>query len=149
LTLAAEGVRYLVGAVDEWPSLLPVRPEHLNPGPNYLLIDPQAGCFYPLKTGLNTMGRLPDNDIVLEGSMVSRRHCVILVHAWGGCELHDMASRNGTLVNSQPCRRPIRLGSGDEIRVCQRLFLLVGENDCQVDVQTDTEVGRALLAVLR
>jgi pSer/pThr/pTyr-binding forkhead associated (FHA) protein len=123
---------------------LAVRPEHLLPGPKYLLIDDQAGCFYVLETGLNTLGRLPDNDIVLEGSAVSRRHCVILVHAWGGCELHDTASRNGTFVNGQPCRQPIRLASGDEIRVCQRLLLLVRESDYQADGEADPNPSTAL-----
>ena len=85
LTLAAEAIHGLVGGVDQWPSLLPVRPEQLVPGPRYVLIDHQADLLYPLKTGLNTIGRLPDNDIVFEEDTVSRRHCAILVHAWGGC----------------------------------------------------------------
>ena len=84
LIWAAEGVHGLVGGVDERPSLPPFRPQHLVPGPKYLLIDRHAGCLYPLKTGLNTIGRLPDNDIVIDESTVSRRHCAILVHAWGG-----------------------------------------------------------------
>jgi hypothetical protein len=146
LTLAAEGVHNLVRRVDEWPSLLPVRPEHLIPGPKYVLIDDQAGCCYPLRTGLNTIGRFPDNDVVLEGSTVSRRHCVILIHAWGACELHDTASRNGTFVNGQPFRRPIRLASGDQIRVCQRLLLLVSESDYQADVESDNHPSTVLAA---
>jgi hypothetical protein len=140
LTLAAEGVQHLVGEVDEWPSLLPVRPEGLIPGSKYFLIDHQAGYFYPLKIGLNTIGRLPDNDIVLEGSTVSRRHCVILVHAWGACELHDTASRNGTHVNGRLFRQPIRISSGDEIRVCQSLLLLVCEKDFQPYGEPDTQL---------
>jgi pSer/pThr/pTyr-binding forkhead associated (FHA) protein len=144
LTLAAEGVHLLVGGVDDWPSLLPIRPAHSIPGPKYLLIDGQAGGCYPLRTGLNTIGRLPDNDIVLEGSTVSRRHCVILVHVRGACELHDTASRNGTFVNGQPFRQPIRLASGDEIRISQRLFLLVSESDCQAAVEADTHPNTVL-----
>jgi hypothetical protein len=155
LTLAAEGARRLVGGLDEWPSLLPVRPEHLVPGPKYQLVDDQVGCCYALRIGLNTIGRLPNNDIVLEGSTVSRRHCVILVHAWGACELHDTASRNGTFVNGQPFRQPVRLASGDEIMVCRRLLLLVSESDCQVDMEADhhpttvlaAERGRSTTAV--
>jgi hypothetical protein len=146
LTLAAEGVGQLVDGVEEWPSLLPVRPEHFIPGPKYLLIDDQAGCCYSLKTGLNTIGRLPDNDIVLEGSSVSRRHCVILVHAWGACELHDTASRNGTLVNGQPLRQPIRLASGDQISVCQTMLLLVRESDYEADVEADRHPSTVVIA---
>src|SRR4051794_10595419 len=42
-----------------------------RPGLKYWLMDQEA--FYPLKVGLNTIGRMPDNDVaVLDGS-VSRR----------------------------------------------------------------------------
>jgi hypothetical protein len=146
LTLAAEGIHHLVADVDDWPSLLPVRPEHLIPGPKYLLIDDRAGCCYPLKTGLNTIGRLPDNDIVLGRSTVSRRHCVILVHTRGACELHDTASRNGTFVNGQPLLRPIRLASGDQISVCHTMLLLVSERDYQADVEADIHPSTVLAA---
>jgi hypothetical protein len=139
--LAAEAIHGLVGGVDEWPSLLPVRPEQLVPGPRYVLIDHQADLLYPLKTGLNTIGRLPDNDIVFEEDTVSRRHCAILVHAWGGCELHDTASRNGTFLNGQPFWRPIPLASGDQIRLCRRLLHLVCESDYQADVVGSAAVG--------
>src|SRR5262245_54111883 len=44
--------------------------------------------IYPLKVGLNTIGRAQDNDIVIEDSYVSRRHCAVLVHASNVCELH-------------------------------------------------------------
>src|SRR5262249_47721404 len=99
LTLAAEGIHGLLAGVDEWQSLLPVRPEQLVPGPRYVLIDHQAGFLYLLRTGLNTIGRFPDNDIVFEDDTVSRRHCAILVHIWSGCELHDAASMNGSFIN--------------------------------------------------
>jgi hypothetical protein len=128
LTLAAEGVRGLVGPA-EWPSEVPARPEQILPGAKYLLVDRQTGCLYPLKTGLNTVGRLPGNDVVLGEPTVSRRHCVLLVHAWGGCEIHDTASRNGTFVNGHQLRGPTRLASGDEIRLCQSRFLFVSEKD--------------------
>jgi hypothetical protein len=75
---------------------------------------------YPLKVGLNTIGRMPDNDIVLEDAYVSRRHCAILVHVGDFCELHDVASKNGTLLNGHKIEGPTRLKSGDEIRMCNR-----------------------------
>ncbi len=144
LTLAAEGLHRVVGGGDEELSMLPVRLDHLL-GPKYLLNDQQAGYCYPLKTGLNTIGRLPDNDIVLEGSAVSRRHCVILVHVWGGCELHDTASRNGTWVNGERFHQPVRLASGDQIQVCQKLLLLVNESDDQADMEADDHPSTVLV----
>jgi hypothetical protein len=130
LTLACEHLHRLVDDSDDWPALLPVRPDQVIPGTKYLLLDRQTGCRYPLRTGLNTIGRLLDNDIVLEDFVISRRHCVLLVHGWGGCELHDTASRNGTFVNGRRVRQPTLLDSGDGIQVCQRLLLFVGEKDC-------------------
>lgn len=82
------------------------------------LMDQDA--IYPLKVGINTIGRLPDNDVVINGAYVSRRHCAILVHAESGCELHDIASKNGTYLNGQRLAGPTPLAAGDEIRMCDR-----------------------------
>jgi pSer/pThr/pTyr-binding forkhead associated (FHA) protein len=94
-----------------------------------LLIDYRTGSSYPLKIGLNKIGRLPENDIVLDDVVISRRHCVLLLHAGGGCELHDTASRNGTFVNSCLIRRPVPLAPGDWILVAARLLRFVSEKD--------------------
>src|SRR5437588_9732524 len=45
---------------------------------DYWLVDKEF--IYPLKVGVNTLGRSGDNDVVVEDSFVSRRHCAILVH---------------------------------------------------------------------
>lgn len=91
------------------------------------MLDRQTGREYPLKVGLNTIGRFRNNDVVLEEPRdrisVSRRHCVVLVHATGGYELHDVASRNGTYVNGQRLTQPIWLESGDVIRVARRVLV--------------------------
>jgi hypothetical protein len=129
LTLAAENVRALVGDSADWPALLPVRPDQFIPGTKYFLVDFREDCAYPLKPGLNTVGRLPDNDIVWEEIVVSRRHCALLVHAGGGAELHDTASLNGTFVNGRRVRGPVPLSSGDRIRVCDRHLVLLSETD--------------------
>src|SRR5436305_8272603 len=54
---------------------------------------------YPLKVGLNTMGRSADNDVVVEDLYVSRRHCAVLMHHDTSCILHDTASKNGPFVS--------------------------------------------------
>jgi hypothetical protein len=129
LTMTAEQFRDWVGDSADWPALLPVRLDQLIPGTKFVLADFTAGCAYPLKPGLNTIGRLPDNDIVWEEKVVSRRHCVLLVHTSGGAELHDTASRNGTYVNDRRVRQPVPLSSGDRIRVCDRHLLFLSEQD--------------------
>jgi hypothetical protein len=78
------------------------------------------GRVHPLKIGLNHIGRMPDNDIILPDSSISRRHCSILVHSNLVCELHDTASRNGTFLNGSKISKPTRLRPGDEIRICDR-----------------------------
>jgi hypothetical protein len=90
--------------------------ERIPPGVSFWLTDQQS--VYPLKVGINTIGRLPDNDVVVHAPYVSRRHFAILVHLSDGCELHDIASKNGTLVNGQKITGPTRLHHGDEIRMC-------------------------------
>jgi pSer/pThr/pTyr-binding forkhead associated (FHA) protein len=95
----------------------------IPPGVCCWLMDQQA--IYPLKVGVNTVGRLPDNDVVISAPYVSRRHCAILVHAGDGCELHDIASKNGTYINGRKLSGPTRLNSGDEIRMCESRLVFV------------------------
>jgi hypothetical protein len=83
---------------------------------------------YPLKTGLNTIGRAPENDVVVPDAYVSRRHCAVLVHAGDGCELHDTASKNGTFLNGHKLANPTRLAPGDEIRMCDRQLVFMTQD---------------------
>jgi hypothetical protein len=93
----------------------------------YWLVDKEF--IYPLKVGVNTLGRSGDNDVVVEDAYVSRRHCAILVHLYRACELHDTASKNGTYVNGAKLAGPTVLKSGDEIRVCDRQFVFLAKSD--------------------
>ncbi len=96
------------------------------PDLEYWLVDREF--LYPLKVGVNTVGRSSDNDVIVEDLYISRRHCAILVHHDRACELHDTASKNGTLVNGQKMRGPTPLKSGDEIRICNRQFIFLTRN---------------------
>lgn len=61
-----------------------------------------AGTFsHSLRVGPNAIGRQRGNDIVIgdEAQHVSRRHCVLVMHADGTAEVFDLASLNGTYVN--------------------------------------------------
>jgi len=81
--------------------------------------------IYPLKVGLNTMGRSGDNDVVVEDLYVSRRHAAILVHHDNSFVLHDTASKNGTFLNGSRIPGPTALKPGDEIRICNRQFVFL------------------------
>jgi hypothetical protein len=58
------------------------------------------GKAYPLKLGLNTVGRGGGNDIVLDNAAMSRQHAEL---HWDGqrCIVVDLGSTNGTFLNGQ------------------------------------------------
>jgi hypothetical protein len=89
---------------------------------------------YPLRVGLNTVGRSADNDIVVPDCFISRRHCAILVHLQNGYELHDTASKNGTFLNGDKLAHPTPLKPGDVIRICGRQFVFVTKDEKPSDV---------------
>jgi hypothetical protein len=93
----------------------------------YWLVDREY--IYPLKIGLNTMGRSADNDVVVEDLYVSRRHCAILVHHDNNYVLHDTASKNGTFLNGAKISGPTPIKAGDEIRICNRNFVFLTRAD--------------------
>jgi hypothetical protein len=139
-TLCAEGQAGFAGLVAS--NLTAV--EKLGPcartAAKFVLMD--HDYVYPLKIGLNTIGRMPDNDVVVEDAYVSRRHCAVLVHAGNFCELHDVASKNGTFLNGCKIEGPTRLKPGDEIRMCNRNLVFMSsavEGDSPMTQQTCTQ----------
>lgn len=97
----------------------PQRGDHTLPEPAchaavFLVEGPRRR--YALHVGINSVGRLPDNDVVVADAHVSRRHFSIVVHVSRDCEIHDVASKNGTYLNGNRVSSPTRLRSGDEIR---------------------------------
>lgn len=65
----------------------------------------------PLRTARLTIGRALDNDLILEGTGVSRRHAQI-EQRHGRYVLRDLGSRHGTQVNGQPVQEVV-LRDGD------------------------------------
>lgn len=133
LTLAGEQAHGMWGELREWllfghsGSAVPILDAR------YALLDQQQEGAYPLRVGLNAIGRYPNNDIVVAEKYVSRRHCVVLVHVRGSCELHDTASRNGTFVNGKRVGQAVLLSSGDRVQLASRLFLFVRVEDCRAE----------------
>lgn len=127
-TLAAENHDETDHPADNSPHTLLQNADQL-PGDQICFWLQDREFVYPLKVGLNTVGRSQDNDVVVEDAYISRRHCAILVHASQVVELHDTASKNGTYLNGQRLSGPTRLNPGDEIRICDRLLLYQTKND--------------------
>lgn len=78
-----------------------------------------------LRVGVNTVGRKLDNDLILRDPSASRRHCAILVRPDRSCEIHDLASRNGTFVDGVRIDGPTPLTEASEIRIGDNRFALV------------------------
>lgn len=93
------------------------------PGAVYWLRD--GDVLYALNVGVNSVGRMPDNNVVLRDEHVSRRHCAVIVHQDGRCELHDVASKNGTILNGAKIHGPVALKPGDKIKLCNRTLTFV------------------------
>jgi hypothetical protein len=105
-----------IGAIDESvrPSALPAtgtRSAALE-----VLRGPQAGRRFELASdGVTTVGRHPDNTIVLSSVTVSRRHAEIRREN-GRLVVVDLGSLNGTYLNQRPVDAAV-LAEGDELAI--------------------------------
>ena len=94
----------------------------------YLQQNDPASSRYSIEGGRLTIGRLDQNDIVLQDDMrASRRHAEITDRN-GEWILRDLKSRNGSFVNGQRVTEsPLR--GGDRIRIGGSTFLFSAEHD--------------------
>ncbi|MCF6388166.1 FHA domain-containing protein [Mycobacterium sp. MBM] len=81
-----------------------------------------SGRVHPLRSAATRIGRLPDNDIVLDDVSVSRHHAVI-IDTGTSYVITDLRSANGIEVAGQRIRGTATLTSGDRIRVCDHEFV--------------------------
>lgn len=70
---------------------------------------------YTMTSAELSIGRLPQNDIVIDNLSVSRRHLVI-AKTTDGYRLRDCDSKNGTFLNGQPVKEAA-LADGDIITI--------------------------------
>jgi len=79
------------------------------------LITP-TGEIHPLNSGINTIGRVPGNDVVLLEGAMSRRHAEV---RWDGqhCIVVDLWSTNGTFLNGRRLapNQPQLVAAGDRL----------------------------------
>lgn len=64
-----------------------------------------------------SIGRLPENQVILDDAQVSRRHALVQAHGSGGHWLIDFGSSNGSLLNHRRVFEPTRLNDKDEIEI--------------------------------
>ncbi|MCA9554850.1 MAG: FHA domain-containing protein, partial [Myxococcales bacterium] len=84
------------------------------------------GTTHVLREGITTFGRLPSNDLILLGDLVSRNHARITFFE-GRATLQDLGSHNGCYVNKERVTTKV-LRHGDVCRVGNfQVFFHVGE----------------------
>ncbi len=81
-----------------------------------------SGRIYPLVAAATRIGRLPDNDIVLDQANVSRHHAVI-IDTGTSFVITDLRSANGVDVEGQRIRGTASLDDGDRFRICEHEFV--------------------------
>jgi len=78
----------------------------------------------PIGTAPLRIGRGPGNDLVLSEDTISWHHAQVWVEGdavWA----HDLSSRNGTFLNEERVKSPVRVKAGDEMRVGPKIHLRV------------------------
>ncbi|MEU9251866.1 FHA domain-containing protein [Streptomyces sp. NPDC048270] len=117
-------------------------------GPRAVLVDAPAGSARPsrisnpgmtgtfrqpttirplLARAAVKIGRGPDNDLVIEDLIVSRRHAELRALADGSYEIADLGSHNGTYLNGARIEGAARLAEGDIVGIGRSAFCLVGD----------------------
>jgi hypothetical protein len=99
------------------------RPAVLGPIARLRVLEPTGGDrALVVDGGLLTIGRAPDNSLVLGDRRASRYHARLQARQ-GMLVLVDLGSLNGTIVNGVPVQE-VALGVGDEIRIGDTRLLL-------------------------
>ncbi len=78
---------------------------------------------YELPEGVTHMGRADENDIVLSGDLVSRKHARITVKG-DALQAEDLGSRNGSKVNGTPLVGTSPLVAGDILQVGENALVI-------------------------
>ncbi len=84
--------------------------------------DPLAGARVALQP-LSTIGRAPDNTIVLADRGISAQHAR-LVQRGGRWWVEDLGSTNGTWVNGRRVERPTGMNPGDVLQCARTVMRL-------------------------
>jgi len=92
--------------------------------------------------GSCAIGRLPENQVVLDGDRVSRRHALIHAHSGGGHWLVDFGSSNGSSLNGQRIFEPTRLRDKDKIEIAGHRLVFHERRDSSKENSVPTEAWK-------
>jgi len=90
----------------------------------------ETNQFFELHKPRTSIGRGPENDVIVPESGVSRCHAEIR-YADGCWWLRDLRSRNGTFCNAAEVKGELELKDGDRIQVCDTLLCFVADPTAQ------------------
>jgi hypothetical protein len=95
-----------------------------------------------------TIGRNPENDVVIKDSFVSRHHCQIIQDDNGNFRLADFGSSNKTFVNGQEIKGEVKINPNDIIRIGNSTLPWESYffNANQVVQATQTEIAETTLS---
>jgi diguanylate cyclase (GGDEF)-like protein len=88
------------------------------------------GKRYVLRNGPVRVGRMPDNEIVLDDVGVSRRHARFEKRS-AGWVVMDVGSRNGTLWNDGEMSGEVTLKNGDRVKIGSTIFKFLSGDDAE------------------
>ncbi len=100
---------------------------------------PLKGHVIPLPQGEYWVGRQASNDLQLEDTAVSRRHC-LFIRSGSGCTLKDLDSRNGTFVTGTPVTEQ-QLAPGDEIRIGGSVFCYLVDPNAGMPLEKQVSIS--------
>jgi pSer/pThr/pTyr-binding forkhead associated (FHA) protein len=90
-----------------------------------LRVGPSPGKVFPIMKNEITIGRDINNDITINDSEISRRHCRLLI-AGDSYVIEDLGSTNGTWINDQRLAGSHQLVSGESFRLGDNVVLEFG-----------------------
>jgi pSer/pThr/pTyr-binding forkhead associated (FHA) protein len=110
-------------------------------------IGDSARIEYTLHKRKTTIGSASDNDLVITQPTISRHHAVIR-RRFGRFRLIDLASTNGSFVNTERIRVPRLIGKGDEIRFGAARFVFLDRAVATARRRVSVPAAIGLLLVL-
>lgn len=104
-------------------------------------VGPKAGSSIALSGSPLTIGRRPDNDIVIDHFAVSRYHAR-LTRQGEAYLIEDLGSVNGTWVNGVRISQPVLLKAGDSVGLGSDVQATVGATRPQPGMPPEPKPGR-------
>jgi DNA-binding SARP family transcriptional activator len=93
-----------------------------------------SGQSYPMTGAATRIGRLADNDVVLDDAEVSRHHAVVS-DTGTSFVITDLRSANGVYVQGRRIRGSVVLADCDRIRICGHEFVF------EIEPEDNGELG--------